>query len=281
MRTLASLFVVLFGHSALAGELYRSPGWDYKNPPTPTGTKDFDSIFTIGFNTSGATIAYLDLKGEAEVATLYSQVTTDTGVPSPITPNTWLHTVASAPNSGVTSDGWLRFDFRALKLLVTEFLDGTPNFGGGAGPYFGFENGKFQTFDQYQQDISKGNVIYFEMPAGTIPKGPYPVFRVTWETLDAPYVDTNGDANRDGQVDLNDFGILKASFGESVGYRMVADFDGNFEVDMGDFGVLKNNFGWKAGAAVPEPSSSLLAWSALGLGIAWLRAGLRSRSFAE
>jgi len=264
---------VLFGHSAFAGELYEQSGWNYKNPPSPTGAKQFDSIFTLGLNTHGATIAYLDLKGNADAATLYSQVTGDTGVPSPITPNTWLKAVASVPSSGLTNDGWTRFDFRSLKLLVTDFLGGLPNFEGGAGPYFGFDHGSFQAFDRYQQDVFKGTVVYWDMPSATIPKGPYPVFRVFWETLDAPYVDTNGDADRDGRVDLNDFGILKASFGEAVGYRMVADFNGNLVVDGGDFAILKNNFGWKAGSAVPEPSSGLLAWLALGLTIAWLQAG--------
>ncbi|MFO0900714.1 MAG: hypothetical protein U0836_25070 [Pirellulales bacterium] len=67
-----------------------------------------------------------------------------------------------------------------------------------------------------------------------------------------------GDANVDGKVDLADFGTLKANFGKD-GQFTDGDFSGNGTVDLSDFGLLKDNFGKSAAAAVPEPSSLVLA----------------------
>jgi len=77
-----------------------------------------------------------------------------------------------------------------------------------------------------------------------------------------------GDANRDGSVGLDDFGILKTNFG-TINFRNEGDFDGNGKVELFDFALLKANFGWKQAAAVPEPS----AWILLAMGaicvLAW------------
>ena len=68
-----------------------------------------------------------------------------------------------------------------------------------------------------------------------------------------------GDANADGRVDLTDFGVLKANFGQPGGLSQ-GDFDGTGRIDLTDFGILKSNFGKvQKGAAVPEPSTLLLA----------------------
>ena len=70
---------------------------------------------------------------------------------------------------------------------------------------------------------------------------------------------TPGDANGDGHVDLQDFGLLKANFGGTGKVWAEGDFNGDTEVDLQDFGLLKANFG-TGGAAVPEPATmSLLA----------------------
>jgi hypothetical protein len=81
-----------------------------------------------------------------------------------------------------------------------------------------------------------------------------------------------GDANRDGLVDLQDFGILKENFGEPGGWYQ-ADFNGDDLIDLQDFGILKDHFGqgWQQpllGLSVPEPASIalLLAWLAWGSG---------------
>jgi hypothetical protein len=87
-----------------------------------------------------------------------------------------------------------------------------------------------------------------------------------------------GDTNLDGTVDLDDFGALKAGFGQGGGWA-AGDFDGSGAVDLSDFGQLKANFGFTrpAGAEpVPEPAAWVLACGALG---SWLgaRRGLRAR----
>jgi autotransporter-associated beta strand protein len=75
-----------------------------------------------------------------------------------------------------------------------------------------------------------------------------------------------GDANGDGLVDLQDFGILKNNFGLTAGATWaMGDFNADGRVDLQDFGVLKDNFGGGSPlAAVPEPATlSLLALGGL------------------
>ncbi|MFW6145805.1 MAG: right-handed parallel beta-helix repeat-containing protein [Planctomycetota bacterium] len=53
-----------------------------------------------------------------------------------------------------------------------------------------------------------------------------------------------GDADEDGDVDLDDFCILKNSFGATSGATWAdGDFDGDGDVDLDDFVMLKSNFG--------------------------------------
>ncbi len=53
-----------------------------------------------------------------------------------------------------------------------------------------------------------------------------------------------GDADGDGDVDLDDFAILKRNFGTSEGADCsMGDFDEDGDVDLDDFALLKTNFG--------------------------------------
>lgn len=81
--------------------------------------------------------------------------------------------------------------------------------------------------------------------------------RDLWLTLDQS---TPGDSDLDGDVDFQDFLSLANSFGVSPSSWAQGDFDGNNETNFLDFLALANNFGNASQiAAVPEPSSSLLA----------------------
>jgi hypothetical protein len=68
----------------------------------------------------------------------------------------------------------------------------------------------------------------------------------------------SGDVNRDGRVDLDDFGILKANFGAANANWSHGDLNGDGRVSLDDFGKFKESFGTSA-TAVPEPSSALLS----------------------
>jgi len=67
-----------------------------------------------------------------------------------------------------------------------------------------------------------------------------------------------GDADLDGDVDLNDFVILKSNFGQSPRTWTEADFNGDTVVDLHDFVILKQN--WATGAPVAsEPVNAMVA----------------------
>jgi len=64
-----------------------------------------------------------------------------------------------------------------------------------------------------------------------------------------------GDINLDGEVNLQDFGVLKQNFGQGA-RRTGGDLTGDGVVGLADFGELKANFGRSnAAAVVPEPTS--------------------------
>jgi len=66
-----------------------------------------------------------------------------------------------------------------------------------------------------------------------------------------------GDVNRDGRINLSDFGVLKANLGATNASWSQGDLDRDGEVTLSDFGLFKKALGGTA--AVPEPSSGLLA----------------------
>ncbi|MEM7809235.1 MAG: choice-of-anchor M domain-containing protein [Planctomycetota bacterium] len=93
-----------------------------------------------------------------------------------------------------------------------------------------------------------------------------------WEIDLQVFTETNlerlaGDADLDGDVDLADFGRLRAGFGTFTDWSQ-GDFDGDGTVTLADFGLLRANFGqpsqiaaldaWYA-TVVPEPSAAAFA----------------------
>lgn len=64
-----------------------------------------------------------------------------------------------------------------------------------------------------------------------------------------------GDADRDGRVDLGDFGVLKAHFGTGT-LRSEGDFNRNGRIDLADFGILKTSFGRQGGDALLHGDST-------------------------
>ncbi len=75
-----------------------------------------------------------------------------------------------------------------------------------------------------------------------------------------------GDADGDGTVNLADFGILRANFGQAGQSFDTGDFNLDGTVDLADFGILRSKFGQSSDAAVamdawaatiPEPAAAL------------------------
>ncbi len=62
-----------------------------------------------------------------------------------------------------------------------------------------------------------------------------------------------GDANLDGVVNLADFGVLRASFGDAAGWA-AGDFTGDGVVNLADFGLLRSNFGFDRDAGLAAGS---------------------------
>ncbi len=69
-----------------------------------------------------------------------------------------------------------------------------------------------------------------------------------------------GDANGNGEVEMEDFDLLKTHFG-APGTKSDGDANGDGRIDLNDFGLLKVNFGKTApgNVAVPEPATWVLA----------------------
>lgn len=80
-----------------------------------------------------------------------------------------------------------------------------------------------------------------------------------------------GDADNNGNVGAADYAIWAATFGQT-GACLPADFDRNGNVGAGDYALWAANFGRTAGgagAAVPEPSTGLLALFGLAGLLGW------------
>jgi len=263
MRLMAFVLVLASCSSALAGQLFDSSQWA-DTQPVANGSQSFDDLVSLGPAEDGATIAYVDFFGTASSLSLYTGVHERADIRNVIAGETtdaaWLREVSTNATPQAIGDGWTRFDFRSLKLLSVPYGTSGPNFAGSRGPFFRIQDGSFSTVAGQEQHPFQegGDVLYYELP-GNIPSGPIPVLRVIWETLDSPYVSRSGDANRDGKIDLTDFGILKSHFGQSVDRWTVADFNGDGFVDSDDFGTLKLHFGESAPSTVPEPTSCVLA----------------------
>jgi hypothetical protein len=102
---------------------------------------------------------------------------------------------------------------------------------------------------------------YFTSSVAALPAGPY-----LWRVKNPKYLAGSGtvnlsgtgtvsievgllkvgDANNDNVITVQDFGILKTTFGKSQGdpgYDDRADFSGDLVVSISDFNLLKGNFG--------------------------------------
>ena len=108
-------------------------------------------------------------------------------------------------------------------LLVTQPQHGTLEFSAD-GSFVYRSNPGFHGRDTFKY---RAVDAYFESEA----------IEVTIDVIPVP-----GDADFDGDVDLADFGVLKANFGVGT-TRQQGDFNGDGKVDLTDFAILKQAFG--------------------------------------
>ena len=148
----------------------------------------------------------------------------------------------------------------------------------------GFHSQQIEVIEGFTVEISEDLVTF--LPVGDFPReptisGPIPLFsrdldiaatglagarylRITDTGTDEPFrgLELNaieglpessvpGDADGDGDVDLDDFSRLKQGFGLGIS-RYQGDFDADQDVDLDDFVILKQHFGL---SVVPEPTT--------------------------
>lgn len=114
--------------------------------------------------------------------------------------------------------------------------------------------------------LTAASVFHWYVPASEEMAGVYTDwgynFNLTMRSI-IELPDDASDFDQNGRVDISDFGTLKDNFGRDDGRWWVdpvpGDTNGTGDVSIDDFGLLKESFGWKAPAAVPEPSTWLLA----------------------
>jgi hypothetical protein len=86
---------------------------------------------------------------------------------------------------------------------------------------------------------------------------PTPVLTVTPTITVTPTVTPTpcilGDINCDGIVDIRDYGLWRANFGQT-NCGNPADLDANCLVDIRDYGIWRTNFGHTSGAAARTPT---------------------------
>jgi hypothetical protein len=75
------------------------------------------------------------------------------------------------------------------------------------------------------------------------------------ELVEQPLPNGPGDADNDGDVDIEDLNAVRSNFG---GFG-AGDTDGDFDVDITDLNNVRNNFGNDYNNPVPEPASLVLA----------------------
>jgi len=250
MRGMVFVAMLLAASAASAGELFQGSGWGPHSPAT--GQVHFGDeshwVLTGGELVDGGWLRSFDLYGYA--------ARIDIGVSDGKGGSILLESVV--PSGTTDKEGWTHYEVGA-DLLSTNGGYPYSSFGGhSGGPRYSLHNGYFTKTAGHDIPNSPSNAVF--MPDG-LNAGGIVAMRTVWETLDPPY----GDANHDGRIDLNDFGLVKSrfEFGTSAAFEG-GDLTGNAYVSLNDFGLLKQNFGWRAPAAnTPEPSATILACAAL------------------
>ena len=115
---------------------------------------------------------------------------------------------------------------------------------------------------EYANQQGLQNVIIWELGQDLDPDDPDSLLRAAYEA-NLAFQLIPGDADRDGDVDLDDFDILTENFGQAVvGGTLQGDFNEDGFVTFDDFAIQALHFGQSNGesvhAPVPEPASVTL-----------------------
>ena len=108
--------------------------------------------------------------------------------------------------------------------------------------------GQYSTDGQTWIEVGKAEVSMSETVRAGVFAGGAPATRdrkvyFSEITINSPTANLPGDINQDGKVDVVDFSILRANFGESNARREQGDINGDARVDLRDFQILRTYFG--------------------------------------
>lgn len=154
---------------------------------------------------------------------------------------------SSFADSGAAGSGWEEANPKAAALAELN-LDGSHVFG---------NRSRVDIGDAFVPGSAQDLIFQYATLAGDVLFG-----TVEYGDLEPLSQFLESDFNKDGNVDLQDFNILKANFG-SGGTMDTGDANMDGNVDLQDFNILKGQFGQSASAAVPEPATFALAFMGL------------------